>query len=340
MLKHTRILILFVYSASVFFHTACKNEGHSNQMSVKYHSFPYKLVKDWPPPDPSLHYSQPSGLGIDSQQNIFVFNRTGRIWKEPFPDSVISGNTVFMLDRNSGKILNSWGANRFIMPHGLTVDKNNHVWLTDVALNQVFEFDHEGRLLMTLGQANVAGNDSMHFNRPTDVAIAEDGSFYVSDGYGNSRIVKFSSSGKYLFSWGRKGSGDGEFNLPHAIDLDSAGNVFVADRENKRIQVFDGSGIFLRQILGKGFKNLYSLTIDKGTQHLFATDYLSYFDIWIKGSDIYRLDLSGNTLLKFGRTGNFDGPVSRYHNIVLDRDGNIYVTDILKNSLQKFANNL
>jgi len=309
-------------------------------MSVKYHSFPYKLVKDWPPPDPSLHYSQPSGLGIDSQQNIFVFNRTCRIWKEPFPDSVISGNTVFMLDRNSGKILNSWGANRFIMPHGLKVDKNNHVWLTDVALNQVFEFDHEGRLLMTLGQANVAGNDSLHFNRPTDVAIAEDGSFYVSDGYGNSRIVKFSSSGKYLFSWGRKGSREGEFNLPHAIDLDSAGNVFVADRENKRIQVFDGAGKFLRQILGKGFKNLYSLTIDKGAQHLFATDYLSYFDIWIKGSDIYRLDLSGNTLLKFGRTGNFDGPVSRYHNIVEDRDGNIYVTDILKNSLQKFAKNL
>jgi peptidylamidoglycolate lyase len=207
-------------------------------------------------------------------------------------------------------------------------------------LNQVFEFDHEGRLLMTLGQAKVPGNDSLHFNRPTDVAIGEDGSFYVSDGYGNSRIVKFSSSGKYLFSWGSKGRGEGEFNLPHAIDLDSAGNVFVADRENNRIQVFDRSGKFLRQIRGKGFKNLYSLTIAKGRQQIFATDYLSFFDIWTKGSDIYQMDLSGKTLVKFGRTGNFDGPVSRYHNIVVDRDGNIYVTDILKNGLQKFTINL
>jgi peptidylamidoglycolate lyase len=84
------------------------------------------------------------------------------------------------------------------MPHGLTVDKNNYVWITDVGLQQIFKFSHEGKLLMKLGEEEVAGNDSAHFNRPADVAIADDGSFYVSDGYINSRVVKFSASGKYL----------------------------------------------------------------------------------------------------------------------------------------------
>jgi peptidylamidoglycolate lyase len=334
---HLKNQFFLFFLLFIIFLIAYKTAVHLQIMPDDNHSFPYRLVKNWPLTDPALVYSQPSGLGIDTEQNIFVFNRTGRIWKEPFPDSTISGNTVFMLDRNSGKVLNSWGANRFIMPHGLTVDKNNHVWLTDVGLHQVFEFDHDGRLLMTLGKAKIPGNDSAHFNRPTDVAVSDDGSFYVSDGYGNSRVVKFSPSGKYLFSWGKKGSGAGEFNLPHAIDLDAEGNVYVADRQNNRIQVFDSEGKFLRQIKGPGFKNLYSLAIEKNSQHIFATDYLSFFDILIRGSDIYQLDLSGKMLLKFGRTGNFDGPPSRYHNIVPDRDGNIYVTEILKNGLQKFV---
>jgi peptidylamidoglycolate lyase len=338
MLSYSRFY--FIYSFFIFFLNARKNGVHTKIMSDNDHSFPYKLVADWPLPDPALVYSQPSGLGIDTDQHIFVFNRTGRIWKRPFPDSLISENTVFMLDRNSGKILNSWGAHQFIMPHGLRVDKNNHVWLTDVGLNQVFEYDHQGRLMRTLGEAKIPGNDSGHFNQPTDVAVADDGSFYVSDGYGNSRIIKFSPSGKYLFSWGRKGSDSGEFNLPHAVDLDSAGNVYVADRENNRIQVFDSDGKFLRQIHQDGFKNLYSLTIDRHSQNIFAIDYLSFFDIWKKGSDIYRLELSGKTLLKFGRTGDYDGPVCRYHNIVVDRDGNIYVSDILKNGCKNLQTNL
>ena len=116
-----------------------------------------------------------------------------------------------------------------------------------VGLHQIFKFSHEGNLLLKLGVAKTPGNDSLHFDLPTDVAVADDGSFYVSDGYGNSRVVKFSKEGKYLFEWGKKGDKPGEFNTPHMIDLDTYGNVYVADRENNRIQKFDAHGIFLKE---------------------------------------------------------------------------------------------
>ena len=222
------------------------------------------------------------------------------------------------------------------MPHGLTVDKDNNVWVTDVGLHQIFKFSHEGKLLMKLGEAKIPGNDSLHFNRPTDVAVAADGSFYVSDGYRNSRVVKFSASGKYIFEWGRKGNKPGEFNIPHAIDLDAKGNVYVADRQNNRIQEFDANGKFLKEWKNKSFANLYSVTIDKRNQHLFAVDYLIIMDTIIKGSNIIEFDPAGNLIGQFGRSGSYKGPLCRYHDICMDKEGNIYVGDILGNRVQKF----
>ena len=104
-------------------------------------------------------------------------------------------------------------------------------------LNQVFKFSHDGKLLLTLGERGVAGDDRSHFNRPTDVAVARDGSFYVSDGYVNSRVLKFAADGKFLVQWGTKGNGPGQLDLPHGIALDAAGRVFVVDRQNARVQV-------------------------------------------------------------------------------------------------------
>jgi peptidylamidoglycolate lyase len=135
---------------------------------------------------------------------------------------------------------------------------------------------------------------------------------------------------------GGKGSNPGEFNIPHSITLDSTGNVYVADRENSRIQVFSMDGKFLKQIHPAGLNKLYSVAINQADQQLFATDYLSILDVMIKGSDIYEFDSSGNMLNKFGRSGNYSGPVCRYHDMAMDREGNIYVCDILKNSIQKF----
>jgi peptidylamidoglycolate lyase len=296
----------------------------------------YELVDNWPQLLKGYVLSQVTGVGIDTSQNIFLFHRTGRQWEEPFPDSLISSNTILMLDKETGEILNSWGANLFIMPHGLTVDKENNVWVTDVALHQVFKFNHDGILQFKLGIAKTPGNDSIHFNLPTDVAVANDGSFYVSDGYGNSRVVKFSKEGKYIFEWGKRGDNPGEFHTPHGIDLDFQGNVYVADRDNNRIQKFDARGKFLKEWKNDKAVQLYSLAINKANNNLFAIDYSTIFDTIIKGSDIIQFDSTVNFLSRFGRTGSYNGPVCRYHDIVIDNDENLYVGDILGHRIQKF----
>ncbi len=148
---------------------------------------------------------------------------------------------------NKGKYLRSWGKGVFGNPHGLRVDRAGFVWITDNGDHQVMKFTKDGKLLMTLGIKGKAGTDSKTFNRPTDIAFAKNGDFYVSDGYGNSRVVKFSKDGKYLLDWGKKGTRPGEFNTPHSVALDSKGTVYVSDRENNRIQIFDPNGKFLRQ---------------------------------------------------------------------------------------------
>ena len=189
---------------------------------------------------------------------------------------------------------------------------------------------------MKIGITRETGSDSLRFNRPTDVAVAEDGSFYVSDGYLNSRIVKFSPDGKYLFEWGTKGNKPGQFNIPHSIDLDKNGNVYVADRQNDRIQVFDANGKFLKEFTDKKFENLYAVTVDKTTQHMFAIDYLVVMKYFIKGSNIMEYDEKGNLVTRFGRASSPDAPLTRFHDIAVDNEGSIYVCDILGNKIQKY----
>ncbi|KAI9433767.1 NHL repeat-containing protein [Russula earlei] len=253
------------------------------------------------------------------------------------PDTYIAAKTVLVLDRETGKLINSWGDSLFIMPHGLTVDKNNNVWLTDVGLHQVFKFSHEGKLLLTLGEARVPGNDKTHFNRPTDVAVAPDGSFYVSDGYRNSRVVKFSPSGQYLFEWGTKGSKPGEFHIPHGICLDEKGNVYVADRENKRIQVFAPSGKFIQQWSGHSFGNICSITYDSTHKSFIAVDDHSWLSLKHTGSDVIGFTTQGDIITRFGKSGAYNGPVCWYHDVAVDNKGNIYVVDILGNTIQKLT---
>lgn len=298
----------------------------------------YELVKNWPEQNKYYNLGQPTGIGVDTNDNLFVFHRAGRIWTEPFPDSLISQNTIIELDHASGKLINAWGANYFIMPHGLTIDKNNNVWVTDVGLHQIFKFSHDGKLLMTLGVSKVPGNDSLHFNLPTDIAVADDGTFYVSDGYGNSRIIKFSSTGNYIKAWGSYGNKPGEFNIPHGITIDQDNTIYVADRQNNRVQVFDTSGNFLKELKNdEQVEQLPSMAIDNKGQ-LFAIDYdpSKNMDSSIKGSTVFAFDSSKHARNHFGATGTAKRTASWFHDIAIDSKGNIYIGDIMSLKVLKF----
>lgn len=335
MKRNTLLFIAFSLVTLIALYTLCfkKHTG-----TAFYGDTGYELVENWPQLPDTLHLGNPTGVGLDTNQNLVVFHRGTREWPYvlPMPTSTIPENTILVLNKQSGKVIRRWGSGLFIMPHGLTVDNSNNIWLTDIGLHQIFKFSYEGKLLLKLGEAGVAGNDPYHFDKPTDIAIAPDGSFYVSDGYGNSRIVKFSASGKYLMQWGKKGSKPVEFDIPHAIVLDKRGNVYVADRENARVQVFTPNGVFIKEWQKDDWGSVCSISYDALKNRFIAVDDLTVFKLKHKGSDIISFDSVGNQLARFGRSGLYKGTRSWYHDVVVDRDGNIYVGDILSNKLQKF----
>lgn len=179
-------------------------------------------------------FGRVSAVAVDSQGDVYVFHRGKK------------ADPIVVFDAK-GNYLRSWGRGMFGNPHGMRIDREGNLWVTDNGDHQVMKFDRQGKLLLKLGQRGQPGTDSETFNRPTDIAFAPTGEVYVSDGYGNSRVVKFTAAGKYLFDWGKRGTGPGEFNTPHSIAVDSKGRVYVSDRENNRIQVFDERGRFLKQ---------------------------------------------------------------------------------------------
>jgi streptogramin lyase len=176
-------------------------------------------------------FGRVSSVATDSAGNVYVFQR-GK-----------NADPLIVFD-SSGRYLRSWGKGIFGNPHGLRVDRDDNVWVTDNGDHQVMKFTKTGKLLLTLGVKGNAGTDSKTFNRPTDIAFAANGDFYVADGYGNSRVVKFSRDGKYLLAWGKPGRGPGEFQVPHSVAVDSKGTVYVSDRENNRIQSLMLTDIF------------------------------------------------------------------------------------------------
>ena len=331
-MKYISLLLLIAVTI-----VSCKESEKNISEEVYNNSNVYTLDEDWPNLPDDFTLGTPAGLGLNSKGNLLVFHRASRVWETDAISHlpVIEENTITEIDSKSGEVLNSWGKDLFVMPHGLEVDDQDNIWVIDCGLHQIFKFDSNGNLLMTLGEARIPGNDSEHFNMPTDVAVAPDGSFYVSDGYGNSRVIKFSKEGNYLFEWGKLGDKEGEFRIPHGIDLDSEGNVYVADRENNRIQKFDSKGNFITLWQNQVTDQLYSVTIDNQNNHLFGIDYF-ILDNAIKGSDIFRFDLEANLQVQFGRSGHYTGSVTRYHDIQIDNESSIYVGDILGNQIQRF----
>ena len=296
----------------------------------------HEVVRDWPKLPEGEVLGLCAGVGVDSQNRVFVFHRRERKWQTPFPKEPISGTTISIFDGATGKLISSWGAKQFNMPHGLTIDHEDNVWLTDVGLHQVFKCTPDGKVLLTLGEARVPGDDHAHFNLPTDTAVLRDGSFYVSDGYKNTRVVKFGADGKFDFQWGTKGSGPGEFNLPHGIALDSKGRVYVCDRSNSRIQMFDAKGKFIDQWKGAHIGRPYGIGISKD-DHVYLID---GGEPSLKPSErgkAVELDTSGKVLDTFGGVGKEPGQFQLGHDIAVGPDGAVYVAEGSGARVQKFV---
>lgn len=270
----------------------------------------YRSEPGWLKLPESMKLGPVSAVATDAEDRVFVFHR--------------GKNPILVFDRD-GRYLRSWGDDSVKTAHGLRIDSDNNVWVTDIGNHQVLKFDANGKLLLSLGKKGVAGKDDEHFDRPTDVAITPTGEFYVSDGYGNARVLKYAKDGKLMKQWGRKGTGDGEFNLPHSICLDSKGRVYVGDRENNRVQVFDGEGKFLAAWKESGAP--YGLFL-KG-DHLFVADGRAN---WVKV-----LDLDGKSVGRFGQKGKGDGEFTMPHMLCVDSKGAVYVAEVTGQRLQKFV---
>lgn len=256
----------------------------------------------------------------------------------------------------SGKLVKSFGSGMFAFPHGIHVDRQGNVWVTDGvppgAANQpaaagkshiVVKFSPEGKVLLTLGKAGVAGDGPDTFNQPSDVITAPNGDIFIADGHGgntNARIVKFDKTGKFIKTWGKKGTAPGDFDTPHGLAMDSKGRLFVADRNNNRIQIFDQDGKFLEE--WKQFSRLSGIYIRNDI--LYAADSESSARRnpgWKRGIRIG--SVKDGKVTAFIPDPNPDpnsGPgagTSAAEGVAADARGNIYGAEVGPRALKKYV---
>jgi hypothetical protein len=232
----------------------------------------YTTIEHWAKLPEGRTMGSTSAVDVDSKGNIWVAERCGAnscAGKDVDP--------ILQFDQ-SGKLMKSFGGGMFVFPHGICIDKDDNIWITDGQGregkgHQAIKFSPEGKVLMTLGKAGVAGDGPDTFNQPNDVAIAPNGDIFVSDGHSpgrdNARVVKFTKDGKFIKQWGGHGSDPGQFEVPHALAFDSKGRLVVGDRANNRIQIFDQDGKFIEEM--KQFSRPSGVFIGKNDM-LYVTD--------------------------------------------------------------------
>ncbi|MCC6179567.1 MAG: hypothetical protein IT305_30015 [Chloroflexi bacterium] len=313
-------------------------------MTVGEGQYRYQLVEGWEQLPAGWTHGDVAGVATDSQDRVYVFNR--------------SEHPVIVYDR-AGTFLGSWGEGVYTRPHGITI-VDDLVYLADDTDHTVRKCTLNGTILMTLGNLNQpsdTGYVASHphnlstiargaapFNRPTRLSVASNGDLYVSDGYGNARIHRFSPDGTLIQSWGEPGDGPGQFNLPHSVWAHADGRIYVCDRENDRVQIFSPTGDVLGMWTnvtrpgdmffdGQGRCYLGEMSWEKGTRNMWG---------WpIEESRPAQLsirDADGKLLARWGgedpcAAGNFSSP----HGLWVDSHGDIYVGEVTHTALSRFG---
>jgi DNA-binding beta-propeller fold protein YncE len=281
----------------------------------------------WPTIPADAKFGEVSAVDLDAEGNVWVLHRAGRVWEEPFPEEPIAEPTVFKFAPD-GTLLAQWGAGMFIMPHGLSIDAAGKVWITDVAHEQVFRFNRDGTQELVFGEQGVSAQDATHFGRPADVAFlgaGTNGRVLVADGYVNTRIAEFTPQGKFLREWGT-------FDVAHAVAVDET-HIYVADRENARIQIFDHSGKLTESRISPAGNHTYSLK-PLGGGRLLAIEGRDSADR--KGAVIrlYGADGSTEASYNIGLPGK---DASLGHDLAIGPDGHIYAADVPGGRLVRFS---
>jgi peptidylamidoglycolate lyase len=283
----------------------------------------YQVVHGWPALPEGYALGQVVGVDVDSQNRVWVFHRAAR--------------PVLCIDGDTGEILSSFGDEMFQNEHGLAVDGDDNVWLTDADTHVVEKYSPEGELLMTLGIKGKAGEDEERFNKPTDVEVAPDGSIYVTDGYGNNRVVKLDSDGKFVTAWGAKGTGTGEFDTPHGIAIDGEGRVYIADRGNSRMQVFEADGTFLSEWRSDEIGRPWGVDIT-ADGNVVVADGGDLTNTAYDRNGALLMTPDGEVIERWGSYGSQDGQFYWAHDIAAGDDGAVYVTDVnVGMRVQKFV---
>ncbi len=315
--------------------TTSKSSDRFTVPTKSCEDFGYVAQDTWAQVPAGWSWAEVTAVAVDRQDRVFVFNR--------------GEHPVMVFDQN-GKFLRSWGEGVFTRPHGIFIGPDDAVYCTDDLGHTVQKFTPEGRLLFTLGtrgKPSETGSTSIDFrtivragepfNYPTNLALSPTGDLYISDGYGNARVHKFSAEGQLLFSWGEPGNGPGQFRVPHGIAVDREGIVYVADRENSRIQLFSPDGKFLTE-----WTNVVrpcQLCITPGGD-IFVAELGFRAGMWpgthppfaeATGGCLSILDAQGEVKARWGggvnpcAPGDFFAP----HDVRVDSRGDLYVSEVV-----------
>ncbi len=300
---------------------------------------PYQTVEGvWAPLPDGREWGATSLVEVSPDgETIWAVDRCGANGCEPGYNEDI----IFQFDKD-GNILRQFGAGLFEWPHGIDVDRDGNVWVTDGRGgdgrgHQVIKFSPQGQELMRLGQAGVGGRTQTLLEAPSDVLVAPDGNIFVADGHGgtgNNRIVKLSPEGRYLLEWGETGSGPGQFRTPHGLAMDSEGLLYVGDRSNRRVQVFTQEGEFVRDYYNVGRTS--GIFIDNNDWMYIADSESAMGSSPGFKRGIRVIDLETATILFFIPDPQSNpGGTSAAEGVAVDNDGNVYGAEVGPRMLRK-----